>query len=165
LEATFTFIFWTIKIKTKFGLGMHGMCQWTLESLEYGGLCSHTPLRETVAGDLELSPEELEEIARDRKRAQTERSTKSLKKIKLQSPERKRQDLRKITENYREANREATITSNQNYVQNKKDLKRFYDPICERAFGNSHQLDAHLKTSVHLKKAAELQLSSSGSSS
>jgi hypothetical protein len=52
LEAIFTFVFWTIRIKTKFDLGMHGMRQWTLESLEYEGLYSHNPLRGTVVGDL-----------------------------------------------------------------------------------------------------------------
>jgi hypothetical protein len=161
LEAMFTFVFWTIRIKTKFGLGMHGMCQWTIEDLEYEGLCSHTLLKETIVGDLELSAEEWEEMARDRKRAQAERSTNSLKKINLQSPERKREDLRKNTEKFRE----ATKASCQKNSEKNRKLKRFYDPICDRAFANRHQLEAHLPTSVHLKKAAELQLSSSGSSS
>jgi hypothetical protein len=54
LEATFTFVFWTIKANTVFGLGMHEMRQWTLDSLEYEGLCSHTSLREGFEINLEL---------------------------------------------------------------------------------------------------------------
>jgi hypothetical protein len=106
----------------------------------------------------------LDEIA-GRKRDQDERSDRSLKKIKLQSPERKREAFRKNTETYREANRDKTREANQRSDEKNRAAKQFYDPQCDRVFGNKHQLEAHLKATVHLKKVAELQLSSSGSSS
>lgn len=38
LEATFTFVFWTVKVKTEFGLGIHALRQWAIDSLGYEGL-------------------------------------------------------------------------------------------------------------------------------
>ena len=165
LEATFTFVFWAIKINTRYGLGMHGLRRWSLSDFEYKGLCSHTPLMETVAGDLDLSPEELEAIAAARVAAQAARAAKSLNKIKLQSPERKREDFRRNTETFREANREKTRASCRATDKKNRDAKRFYDPECDRSFNNRHALAAHLLTSVHRARLAELQASSSGGSS
>jgi hypothetical protein len=138
LEAMFTFVFWTIRIKTDYGLGMHGLRQWSVESLGYDGLCSHNTLRETVVGDIDLSAEELEELEQEIKRKQTDRSSKSYKKMKLQSPERKREDARLATERFRTAKRETTRESNRKNIQKAKDEKRFYDHVCQRAFGNQH---------------------------
>ena len=137
LKAMFTFVFWTIGIKTDYGLGMHGLRQWSVESLGYDGLCSHNPLRETVVGDIDLSAEELEELEQERKRKQTDRSSKSYKKMKLQSPERKREDARLATERFRTTKRETTRESSRKNTQKAKDEKRFYDDVCQRALRQS----------------------------
>jgi hypothetical protein len=47
------------------------------------------------------------------------------------------------------------MTNNRACSKKNIDEKRFYNPICDRAFGNSHQLDAHLTTSTHLNEAAK----------
>jgi hypothetical protein len=70
----------------------------------------------------------LEEIARDRKRVQAERSTKSLKKIKLQSPERKKEDTRKATEKFREPIKASCPKNTPKNTPKNKDPKRFYEP-------------------------------------
>lgn len=63
LEATFTFFFWALLAKTENGYGMIAICPWARHSLEYDGLCSHSPLWEPPVGDHSLTPEELEELA------------------------------------------------------------------------------------------------------
>lgn len=40
-------------------------CPWPRDSYSYGGLCSHDALLEMVAGDFDLSAEQLEAIAAD----------------------------------------------------------------------------------------------------
>jgi hypothetical protein len=100
-------------------------------------------LGEGYTDNAKLSTKELEQKAANKKHAQAERAANSLKKIKLRSPERKREDFRKNTQTFREANRETTRESCRRNSQKNKDSKRFFDPICQRAL-----LDAHLKTSV-----------------
>ena len=43
--------------------GFAGLCSWPLDRFEYRGLCSHSPPRDDVLRDLQLSLEQLEEIA------------------------------------------------------------------------------------------------------
>lgn len=45
--------------------GFNHLCPWPLESFDYDGACSHNPLMEGIAGDLEMSEEELQKIADD----------------------------------------------------------------------------------------------------
>lgn len=123
--------------------------------------CSHTPLGEGYTDNAELSAEELEQKAANKKHAQVERTANSLKKIKLRSPERKRQDFRKNTQTFREANRETTRES----CRRRTKIASVSLTQSVSVHSAQHQLDAHLKTSAHLKKVAELRLSSSESSS
>ena len=66
LEATLTFRFWALNIKTEYGLGMRHLCPWEQDMLEYRGLCSHSALLEHPAGHHDIPPAELEVIAVER---------------------------------------------------------------------------------------------------
>ena len=62
LEAALSCMFWAMASRSKH-YGYHGQCPWSTLSFTYNGICSHNPLTEAVEGDLELTEEELEEIA------------------------------------------------------------------------------------------------------
>ena len=66
MEATFTFLFWAVKSR-KPDHFMLPCCPWPLASFSYGGLCSHSPLQDSVQGRFDLSAEQLEAIAADNK--------------------------------------------------------------------------------------------------
>lgn len=62
IEATFSFLFWTMYSKDKdYQIG--SCCLWPRESFTYGGLCSHSALNDLVKADLKLSAEQLEMLA------------------------------------------------------------------------------------------------------
>lgn len=59
LEATFSFLFWTMYSKDKdYQIG--SCCPWPRDSFTYGGLCSHSPLNDRFKANIDMSAEELE---------------------------------------------------------------------------------------------------------
>jgi len=62
LEAALSCIFWAMASRSRH-YGYHSQCPWPASSFNYDGVCSHNPLTEAVEGDLDLTTEELEEIA------------------------------------------------------------------------------------------------------
>jgi hypothetical protein len=62
MEAMFSFMFWTMRSRTKvYGCGQ--LCPWDRLGFEWHGLNTHNPLTEAVDGDFNLSAEALEAIA------------------------------------------------------------------------------------------------------
>jgi hypothetical protein len=59
LEATFAYIFWAMRTRTR-DYGMGHICLWDRNTLEYDGCSSHCCLNEAILGDFDLSAEQLE---------------------------------------------------------------------------------------------------------
>jgi hypothetical protein len=60
-EAVFTCTFWSLPRRDKW-YGFQGICPWSRSAFQYNSCCSHSPLVDYVEGDLDLTPEQLEEI-------------------------------------------------------------------------------------------------------
>jgi hypothetical protein len=67
LEAAFAYIFWAMRtVNNDCGMSS-SICRWDRSTLEYDGLCSYCCLNETIGGDHDLSPEQLEAAYAQRK--------------------------------------------------------------------------------------------------
>jgi hypothetical protein len=70
LEATLCFAFWAVmekKIGGAYSFGIHELCSWDIEDLEYAGLCTHSPLVEQLGVDFSLSAADIEALKESRK--------------------------------------------------------------------------------------------------
>jgi hypothetical protein len=62
LEAALSCIFWAMCSRTK-SYGFSHLCPWDRNAFQYGGLCSHSSVKEGIPDDHDATPEELEEKA------------------------------------------------------------------------------------------------------
>jgi hypothetical protein len=72
VEAFFANVFWAMRTPKGGDYGMAQICPWSLDMLDWDGLCSHYALSEDVVGDFDLSPEELETKAAEIKQRNLE---------------------------------------------------------------------------------------------
>jgi hypothetical protein len=190
LESFFSLFFWTMESEDDYG--MPSLCPWPLDSLPYGGLCSHVALKEGVRGYAErLSAEqivakELEEFTR------WQDTREEMKEVFLA---RSRTSKKKAIENKTYAchtcgfafnsqwtldrhnelpshiekvsgNIRPRVNPNQYAWQaNNKAMKRYYCKICDRAFGTTQKLNRHNKTETHQNNVKALAEAKSGSGS
>lgn len=81
LETSFTYVLWTLyqgRSKNAIAVDeklMTNMCPWDIESLEWDGLNTHSPLQEGIH-NLELSQDEIVRIAEEAKRKRRQNETK-----------------------------------------------------------------------------------------
>lgn len=183
LEAALTFVFWLVMSKNGGGdfysFGIRSLCPWNVHELPYTGLCSHNPLLERMFGDFALSPQDLEDLEKTRKRNEAARK-----------PPRNQQNVAKNKRkkkfycavcNYSAAhqrNLDVHLASERHLKQiagqastkgtKRKDRastiakKKYYCAPCDYSAVHKQNLDVHLKSQKHLKKVLR---SSSGSSS
>jgi hypothetical protein len=66
MEATFSFLFWAMYSAkgVEYTYFIEHLCPWGRAALEWGGLCSHNPLTESLGDWESLTPEAREEKAR-----------------------------------------------------------------------------------------------------
>jgi len=64
VEAIFPCYFWTMS-KRDFDYGYNHICPWPLHSFTHDGACSHNVLKEGFEGELDLTEEQLQQIADD----------------------------------------------------------------------------------------------------
>lgn len=159
MEASFSFLFWAMYSKSK-DYGMGACCPWDRASFSYRGLCSHNALLETVAGDFDLSPEQLEElaaVAKERKRAY---SADFQKRQREEDPDRVREMSRIRDARSRQNEPEKFQARQQCHSERTKGSKKYYCATCDRAFKNPSDLDRHNSGKRHLQKVAKAQSSS-----
>lgn len=134
MEAAFTFLFWAVKSR-KPDHFMISCCPWPLASFSYGGLCSHSPLQDSVQGRFDLSAEQLEAIAA----ANKEKNAAKLSQYRQDHP-----DLIKATKNRSFAKVKAS--------------KKFYCTLCGVSCAKPWELKRHNSSERHrlrVEKAAE----------
>lgn len=159
LEATLAYAFWTMKAK-KGDYGMGHLCKWDRGTLPYDGLCSHCALNEGIRGEFEMSAEDLETVAEEKKKKQKEihdagnsnwhfkqmednyhdyigASTERVQKSRANNPGR-------------DAKREA------NRVAKAKAEKKYHYERCNLSFSRQKVLEDHYKTPKHTRKQNEM---------
>ncbi|GKT42172.1 uncharacterized protein ColSpa_02353 [Colletotrichum spaethianum] len=148
LEATFTYIFWALKARHG-GYGDFG----------YDGLCSHAALNEGVPGQFDLSPEELETLAKEREE----------KRLILKAQNNSSWHYKQMAENYDEyitaANVRVAKSRANNPGRNKKyqetkikealEEQRFHCELCGLFFGTKQRLRNHENTPKHRRKSKQ----------
>jgi hypothetical protein len=190
LESFFSLFFWTMESEDDYG--MPSLCPWPLDSLPYGGLCSHVALKEGVRGYAEglsaeqIAAKELEEFTR------WQDTREEMKEVFLA---RSRTSKKKAVDNKTYAchtcgfafnsqwdldrhnalpahiekvsgNIRPRVNPNQYVWQaNNRAMKRYYCKICDRALGTAQQLSNHYKTKTHQNNVKALAEAKSGSGS
>jgi hypothetical protein len=154
IEATFCFLFWALKTR-KPDHYMSSCCPWPLSSFSYGGLCSHSPLKEGIYGNFDLSAEQLEAIAtevKDKKRAHNHRMFVRERTLK---PEHYKERTSRNGRLYRERWREKSLAMKERSRKKKKESKQLYCTLCGVSCASSYELTRHNASKRHLLKVAK----------
>ncbi|KAM0151871.1 hypothetical protein ACHAPG_007994 [Botrytis cinerea] len=152
LEATLSFSFWTMKSSTKdYNLGE--CCYWARDSFPYGGLCSHSALWEGVEG-LELTPQELSDIAAALKVKNKERHSAFHKKQLEENRPAYRSRQNKNSTSFRKKNVDKVHRTNSESATKAKDSGRFSCGTCNFSFKSQSDLNRHNGKARHLAKVA-----------
>ncbi|OQO13004.1 hypothetical protein B0A48_02468 [Cryoendolithus antarcticus] len=141
MEAAFSAIFWSMRRRDR-SYGLAASCPWPREAYEWGGLCGHSPLDEGIHGDLELSPEELEEVAKTVRANQNARS-----KVKMAANRQKPEWQARDTELRKQ--RAPALKSTR---EERKASQKFWCTTCNIPCRDSTDLAKHNKKRRHLKK-------------
>lgn len=147
MEAVFAFLFWAMW-PAKNDYMMSECCPWPLDSFGYGGLCTHSPLKDNIEGDFDRTAEELEQMAVDRKDWAHQRYL-----------NRKEADPDRYAEII--ANSKANMKLNSPHLLKAQD-KRAYDKgkkqgqwicgPCKDRWSKKSQYDVHCESKAHLLK-------------
>jgi hypothetical protein len=160
LEAAFAYVFWAMKAVVK-DYGMGHICPWDRDTLEYDGLCSHCSLYEGPSGDFELSAEELEALAVQRKEILAEKKG-------VRNSNHHHKQMETNYHEYRDKKNAVNATlkakdGGEKHRQNYRDnaaknhaKKTHYCELCKRSFPMAGRLRDHKKSKPHLNKADEL---------
>jgi hypothetical protein len=156
LEAAFSYIFWAMKTVTK-DYGMAHICLWDREVLDYDGLCSHCCLYEGIRGDFELSAEQLEASAIQKKET---RATKQAvynadyhhKQMETNHDEYL-EEMAERVRNHRAQDREKFREQERANNARNKAIKKYFCKLCKVACHKKSDLDVHLETRSHKNRA------------
>ena len=157
-------MFWAMDSKKENAFGIGDMCRWDHNTLEYEGLCTHSPLLEIVLGEFTLSPEEL--------------AANSAIMVNRRKERRRNNDLANKAKDpvkYQKLRNEASVRFRKNNPEKAKECgdrkradnvakQRYYCSVCNFAFKQNMSLKNHLKRQVHLNKVALLADGASQSS-
>lgn len=152
------------------------MFPWDRATLEYDGLCSHNPLRELIAGDFDLTAEELEAKAK----ASAEKLDETKKRWAEENPEGVKAIKKRAINKAIKEQRYSCAICLMDFADNAKLERRnmgklhigkvaiaesravarpFQCQPCKKDYAWKNQLTAHNKTKKHLAKAALLSSS------
>ncbi|KAI5273605.1 carbamoyl-phosphate synth [Aureobasidium subglaciale] len=135
MEATFAFAFWTMRTPTGADWGIAHLCPWDRSTLGYTGLCSHPALNEGIHGDFDLTSEELQEMAAQKKIIANANSLERVKRYQARNPELTAQ---------RSSDKKAKV----------KLSAVFSCLLCGTTCSDKAELDVHYATAKHKKKVA-----------
>ena len=157
LEAMVTFVFWTLRFKTKYGYGMTDIRPWARQTLPYNGLCTHNPLKELPAGDHDLSAEEFEAQALEMVQQQCELKRKSYERTKRDNPAKFKARQIKNRRTYLDKHPDARMKAEKPSISEAVKEQRHYCVVCKHAFTKKEKLTKYLTGPKHAAKAALLE--------
>jgi len=151
LEASLTFALWTVKTQTESGFGLTSLCRWGRHTLEYEGLCSHNPLKETVGRDFNLSAEELEApgaVASERNRKY---NTTYMQNARAANPEK----TRKLSKEQYDRNPQARAQATRKSRDKAKTSGKYLCALWNVNGSTKCQYDRHPATLKHQENATK----------
>jgi len=153
LEATFACLFWAMRCSRFKDMGMGHMSLWERDTLDWDGLCSHSALNDGIAGDFDLSPEDLEMIAIEK-----EKKARAMKAWSCRNYQQKQMETNyhefmdnscarvKKSRALQPAKHRATEAKRNAKVKERKD---FWCERCSLGFTRRQHLDNHLQSDGH----------------
>jgi hypothetical protein len=151
LEATFTFVFWAFRSRTK-SYGYPDFCHWDTADLVYDGLCSHSALIEPIRGRKIPFPDGV----------QRWRAPKKWSCDDCDSHFENEADLKKHYLTDKHQNKIAGIDNAasatlycRSWAKANVEAKLHYCPVCDKAFATSSKLKIHRATDKHKNKQAQ----------
>jgi hypothetical protein len=147
--------------------GIGGCYPWPLDSFPYRGLCSHSPLLEQVAGNFDLSDEQLEAMAAEIKersrvyqaeyRAENPEYHRDYYQLeKARDPEKVKERQRKATERYIKKTDEVRA-KRVRYVAKRKAEKKYFCDVCQLACSKPFEFARHNASKRHLNNVAKAE--------
>lgn len=151
MEAAFSFLFWAMASRDKdYKIG--ACCPWSRKSFPYRGLCSHNAMLETVAGNFDLTPEQIEAIAAEVKEKNRLYHVEYYKKMKEEDPEGLKARMAEADKRYRENSRDKSLAKQQRFAEKAKESRKYFCEVSRRACTKLYEFERHLKSRNHLRK-------------
>ncbi|KAK2014937.1 HSP70-domain-containing protein [Colletotrichum eremochloae] len=154
LEATLSFLFWTMASREKdYKIG--SCCPWSLDDFTYHGLCSHNPLIEMVAGNFDLSTEQLETIAAEVREKNRQYHKVNYQRRKVEDREGLREEWTRAHAKQRALPLDARNAPLRRYAKKVKDSGKIRCDVCLLNFAKVTELRRHNTSKRHLQKVAK----------
>lgn len=145
-ESVLAFTFWTLHNRDKdFGYAQHLL--WSKDDVEWDGACGHDPFQEGIAGEFDLTEEQLEEMAAATKEKNRVYQVQYGKNLRANADDE-----------YREAQRRANAKRapiQKEIYKVVKQSQKFRCNICDVDFRNPSDLAVHNRSPRHLRYVAD----------
>lgn len=170
IEAALAFVFWAMRSGDKGYQIADDIVPWDLDTMPYDGLCSHSAFNEMVVGEHDLTEDELRAVAAELKQRRVAQqatiSHRSHEKHRgtTQHRVRKATNQRAYVLRNPEKAKQVMESANATYKKKALESKKYYDPVCDKAFKTRQHLNLHLATDKHKTAAAEAASAASSSS-
>ena len=150
MEAAFSFYFWAMKSATKdYGMGI--CCPWSRDTFTYGGFGSHNALMERVAGNFDLSKEQLEALAAETKEKTRLNDRNYYAERRATDPEGlKAQKAAAATRHYYDPNGKGKA-ARKRWTDEAESSKKYYCSVCNFTCSGPAHLARHNITPQHLR--------------
>ena len=154
MEATFSFLFWTMKSTTK-GYGMSSCCPWPMDAFTYGGLCTHSALRDTVKGNFGLTAKQIETVSAEAVVLRAAIKKAAYEKLKIDDPEELRATQRRANHKYYRNPHGKHQAKVKRRTAKVKAEHPFYCEVCEVDCEKPSHFIRHNATPRHIKEVAD----------
>jgi hypothetical protein len=139
---------------------MAHICLWDRKTLDYDGCCSHCYLNEGIRGDFELSAEHFEASAIQRKETRTEKqavrnANYHYEQMETNHEEYLEENLARVLQNQAKDPEKIRKMEGDNRAKNRTN-KKYLCKLCKTACQTKSDLDIHLETRSHQKRANDL---------
>ncbi|KAK5058974.1 hypothetical protein LTR84_011238 [Exophiala bonariae] len=148
MEAALSFYFWAMCSKdTDYKMG--DCCPWPLDSFTYNGLCSHSSLKETPKGDLNMTQEQADQVVIAAKRRVALNNAANYKKEREQDLEKYKARKRRYGLTYNRVHPDRRYESGRKYRAKVLAEERLQCTICGTKYSNRNSLDRHMDSKQH----------------
>lgn len=160
IEAVFTFVFGAATNLNTNSYGLGKMCLWDRDLLEYGGLCTHSPLIEAIRRDRRLPSGEIvtvEELTEEEAAMIEEQKRESIREwcrnyyhaARERSPERMKALAKRKNKQHYDNNLEKMKNRDAARHQKAKDEQLYHCAPCGQSLQNAQKLREHNETKTH----------------
>jgi len=146
LEAILACYFWSM-FHRDHDYGFNNLCPWNINLFTYDGACSHNPLKEGFKGEVDLTEEQLQQIADDIK----------VKNLAYGRAYHKQQRV-DATPEFKAAQAKANKKQRPKTQQKRREAvanKTWYCPICDFAGGDKDKLRQHKESKLHIRRVQD----------